>query len=65
MQGLRCTDPDDNIKLVAALRSNGLLTVAASDQVVRFLPPLIIEEQQVDEAFEIIVKTVSEFLKTK
>ncbi len=65
MQGLRCTDPDDNLKLVGALRTKGLLCVAASDQVVRFLPPLIITERQVDEAFDMIVETVSEHLKSK
>jgi acetylornithine/N-succinyldiaminopimelate aminotransferase len=65
MQGLRCREADDNLKLVAALRGNGLLCVAASDQVVRFLPPLIIEKQHVDEALAILVKTLSEFVKHK
>lgn len=65
MQGLRCLDPDDNLKLVAALRANGLLCVGASGQVVRFLPPLIISEQQVDEAFAILVQTVSTHVKQK
>lgn len=65
MQGLRCAAPDDNLKLVARLRQNGLLCVAASDQVIRFLPPLIIEEKDVDEACVILEKTVSDYLKEK
>ncbi len=63
MQGLRCAKPDDNLKLVAALRTNKLLCVAASDQVVRFLPPLIIAGQQIDEAAHIITHTVSDLIK--
>lgn len=65
MQGLRCVAADDNLKLVAKLRENGLLCVAASDQVVRFLPPLIIKEADVDEAFTIITNTVTDYLKQK
>lgn len=63
MQGLRCVNADDNLKLVAKLRENGLLCVGASDQVVRFLPPLIIEEEHVDEAMAIIKKTVADYIK--
>ena len=38
---------------VAHLRDNhGLLTVAAGDNVVRILPPLIIDESHVGEFFE-------------
>jgi acetylornithine/N-succinyldiaminopimelate aminotransferase len=65
IQGLRCINADDNLKLVAKLRDNGLLCVGASDQVVRFLPPLIIDESHVDEAMEIMKKTISEYIKTK
>ncbi len=65
MQGLRCVNPDDNLKLVAKLRENGLLCVGASDQVVRFLPPLIIEEQHVDEAMDIIKQTIREYIKPR
>jgi acetylornithine/N-succinyldiaminopimelate aminotransferase len=65
MQGLRCVNPDDNLKLVAKLRENGLLCVGASDQVVRFLPPLIIEEQHVDEAMRIIKQTVTDYIKPR
>ena len=36
----------------AALRAEKLLTVAAGDNVVRLLPPLIIGEAEIDEAIE-------------
>ncbi|MEM7225177.1 MAG: aspartate aminotransferase family protein [Pseudomonadota bacterium] len=52
MLGLKAFVP--NGELQASLRAEGLLTVAAADNVVRVLPPLIIEQAQVDEALEII-----------
>ena len=45
---------------VARLRNNHLLTVAASDNVLRFLPPLIVSEADIDEAFAIIAATFDE-----
>jgi acetylornithine/N-succinyldiaminopimelate aminotransferase len=48
MLGLRCKVP--NQKLLAALRAEKLLTVQAGDNVVRFLPPLIVTEAEIDEA---------------
>jgi acetylornithine/N-succinyldiaminopimelate aminotransferase len=64
MQGLRCTQPDDSTKLVGALRKNGFLCVGASDNVIRLLPPLIIEEKHVDEAVAILHKTITAYLET-
>jgi acetylornithine/N-succinyldiaminopimelate aminotransferase len=46
--GLRCEPP--NTEITAELLARGLLTVPAGDNVVRLLPPLIIEQQHVDEA---------------
>ncbi len=43
-----------NLELVARLREEGLLTVPADENVVRLLPPLIIEESHVDEAVAIL-----------
>ena len=40
--------------MVAALREAGLLVVGAGDNVVRLLPPLIIDESHVDEALAIL-----------
>jgi acetylornithine/N-succinyldiaminopimelate aminotransferase len=65
MQGLRCTQLDDQAKLIGNLRKNGLLCVSASDQVIRFLPPLIITEQHVDEAATILHKTITAYLDGK
>ena len=48
MLGLKCRAPNGD--LVAALRDQGLLTVPSGDNMVRFLPPLTIEEEQVREA---------------
>jgi acetylornithine/N-succinyldiaminopimelate aminotransferase len=38
--------------LVNALRDQKLLTVGAGDNVVRFLPPLIVTEAELDEAVQ-------------
>ncbi|TPG39662.1 aspartate aminotransferase family protein [Sphingomonas koreensis] len=51
MQGLKLKHPSRDF--VAHLRDNhGLLTVAAGDNTVRMLPPLIIEEKHIAEAME-------------
>jgi acetylornithine/N-succinyldiaminopimelate aminotransferase len=52
IQGLKCNVPSGD--MVVALRRAGLLTVGAGDNVVRFVPPLIIDESHVDEAIAII-----------
>lgn len=64
MIGLKCHVA--NTEFVDQLRANGLLTVIAGDNVVRFLPPLIITEQHVDEAIKIIALTCQQLaLKSK
>ena len=50
--GLKCAVPAGG--LVDALRDDGLLTVPAADNVVRFLPPLVAGEDHVDEAARIL-----------
>jgi len=45
--GLKCKV--ENGALIAALQKHGALTAKAGDNVVRLLPPLIIEEQQINE----------------
>jgi acetylornithine/N-succinyldiaminopimelate aminotransferase len=52
MLGIQCEVP--NTEMVAKLMEAGLLTVGAGDNVVRLLPPLIVEEAQIDEAVRII-----------
>lgn len=46
--GIRAVVPAGD--LVAALRKEGLLTVGAGDNVVRFLPPLVVGEGEIEEA---------------
>ena len=59
MRGLRLRVP--NTEFVAAARKQGLLVVGASDNVVRLLPPLIIEEAQVREAMAMLSAAAKSF----
>ncbi|MGD1877708.1 MAG: aspartate aminotransferase family protein [Kiloniellaceae bacterium] len=61
MIGVKCVVT--NTDLVAKLREEGLLTVGAAENVVRLLPPLIIEERQVDEAVQAFERACSAFAK--
>ena len=51
----------DNNKFLDHLFQNKMLAVKAGDNVVRLLPPLIVEKKDIDEAIRIITKTCSEF----
>ncbi|MBN1250896.1 MAG: ornithine--oxo-acid transaminase [Bacteroidales bacterium] len=44
-----------------ALRDNGLLAKPTHDHIIRFAPPLVINEEQLMEAINIIKKTIIEF----
>lgn len=44
-----------------ALKENGLLAKPTHDDIIRFTPPLIINEEQMNEAIEIIRKTFENF----
>lgn len=55
--GLKCVVP--NTDMVNRLRTEGLLTVGAGDNVVRILPPLIVEERHVEEALAILEKVAA------
>ena len=59
MLGLKLRVP--NTEFVAAARRQGLLVVGASDNVVRLLPPLIIEETQVREAITMLSAAAKTF----
>ncbi len=59
MRGLKVQDNLVNIDLILKLRDNMLVVNAAGQNVVRFLPPLIITRAHVDEAMAIIRKTFS------
>ena len=50
----------NNMKFCVALEKNKLLTIPASDNVIRLAPPLIITKKDVDKAIIIINKTLKE-----
>ncbi|MGE4064067.1 MAG: aspartate aminotransferase family protein [Rhodospirillaceae bacterium] len=58
MIGLKCLKP--NGEVAARFMQNGLLTVAAGDNVVRLVPPLIIGEAEIQTAAQIIEKSAAE-----
>jgi acetylornithine/N-succinyldiaminopimelate aminotransferase len=59
MLGLKTTVP--HIEMVARLREKRLLTAPAEDNVIRIVPPLIIEETHVREALAIIGQVCEEW----
>jgi acetylornithine/N-succinyldiaminopimelate aminotransferase len=63
MLGLKLRVP--NTEFVAAARKQGLLVVGASDNVVRILPPLIVEETQVREAMTMLSAAAKTFESDK
>ena len=60
MIGMKCGPA--NIELVNALRSHRVLTVPAGDNVVRFLPPLNIGDEHIDEAKESLLSACKELI---
>ncbi|HEX2255939.1 MAG TPA: aspartate aminotransferase family protein [Afifellaceae bacterium] len=61
MLGLKCRVP--NGQVVDAAREQGLLTVAAGDNVVRFLPPLIVGAAEVEEAVARLDRALGELAR--
>ncbi len=61
MQGLRCIVPEE--KVIAAARARKLLIMPAGDNVVRLVPPLIVEEKQIDTALEILDAVAQEVVR--
>lgn len=59
MLGLKCVVPSG--EMVDRLRAAGLLTVGAGENVVRVLPPLIVEESHVDEGVAIIDRVAGQW----
>ena len=51
----------DGNKFAKILFKNGLITKATHEHVIRFAPALVINEQEVHEASEIIEKSLREF----
>ncbi len=59
--GLRCVVPNGD--MMTRLREQGLLTVAAAENVLRLVPPLIIEESHIDEAMGILERVCADWAK--
>jgi acetylornithine/N-succinyldiaminopimelate aminotransferase len=57
LTGLRCVVPNGEVQ--TRLREQGLLTVAAGDNVVRLLPPLTIGDAEIQEALAAIKAVAS------
>ena len=51
---------NNNLDFSAALRKNKLLSVPADDNVIRLTPPLIISNEEVDKAINIIDQSLRE-----
>ena len=60
--GLRCVIP--NGQLVDALRDEHMLTVAAGDNVVRLVPPLVVTEADVGEAMGMLERACARLART-
>ena len=60
MLGIKLHEKFKNEDLKNALLANKLLTNTAGDNVVRILPPLIIDESHIEEAIGILDKTCGE-----
>lgn len=61
MQGLETTLPVGQV--AAKALENGLVVISAGSNVVRMVPPLVIEKQHVDEMFEKLDMTLTEMEK--
>ena len=51
---------NNNVDFSLVLRKNKLLSVTADDNVIRFAPPLIINNEEVDKAISIIDQSLKE-----
>lgn len=58
MQGIELDKPAKEI--IGKCIENGMLVVGAGEKVIRFVPPLIITKEQIDEAIEILEKSIQE-----
>lgn len=52
MRAIKCDDHILALDMVKALHHEGLLTVAAGDNIVRLLPPLVVDKAQIDHAVD-------------
>jgi acetylornithine/N-succinyldiaminopimelate aminotransferase len=62
--GLQFDESVSALDVSMALLKNGLLTAPAGGNVVRFVPPLIIQPTDIEEAIEILDRTIATFSTT-
>ncbi len=60
MLGLVCREEGKNLDLYNRLQKAGLLSAVAGANVLRFVPPLIIDKSHVDEAIGCLRRVVQE-----
>ena len=58
MQGLKCDRPVGDIINKAV--SKGLILINAGPDIIRFVPPLIIEKEHVDRMIDILTQALEE-----
>ena len=63
MQGLVLSEDVAPGKVVAAALDNGLVILSAGKDVVRLLPPLVIEKSDIDEMYRLLTQVVETFVK--
>ncbi len=59
MRGLRVKDAETLAKLITAARENGVMVLKAGRNTLRFLPPLTITKEEMDEGFTRLEKAIS------
>lgn len=57
MQGIECSEAVSPV--ITEALNKGLILIAAGTNVIRFLPPLVIEKEQIDEMIEILDAIIS------
>jgi acetylornithine/N-succinyldiaminopimelate aminotransferase len=65
MVGLKCREDDANGKIMSLARDNKMLTTKAGDNVLRLLPPLIIELAHVAEAAQKLDDALASYVSAK
>lgn len=60
MLGIRLKAPHDAGEFVGRLREAGLLTVQAAENVIRLVPPLVIDEPEVEQALAVLEQVLAE-----
>jgi acetylornithine aminotransferase len=59
MRGLRVVDADTLAKIINAARNEGLIVLKAGRNTLRFLPPLTITKEDINEGFARLEKAMA------